>query len=293
MTAWNPGAYFQDAFESLLAQTFENFEFILIDNGSTDGSVNDDRLHTDKRIRFQRLPQNIGRTPALRLGAQLARGEYIAVLDADDVTYPERLARQVAFLDQQRDVVVLGCWCHLIDKDGQQIGEWSPPAVTHASVDSLAGVNPIMHSSVMYRRDAAEAAGGYPTAFPYAQDFALWLAMSAYGRITVLPEYLTAIRILSTSLTRGVSERLDATWDTLVLHEQISRELPLTSWGRRKNRRARAVSAIQYGWALFRNCQRLAGLRWILTGVARDPKAVLENNSARRLIGMTPKPVWD
>lgn len=293
MTAWNPGTYLRDALESLWQQTFVDFEVILIDDGTTDGSLDEPRVFADPRLRVHRLGRHIGRTPALRHGFDLAVGEYIAVLDADDMAHADRFEKEVAFLDANPGVAVVATWCRLIDPVGKTMGAWDPPGDPAAVRDSMGFVNPIMHSSAMFRRAAAELAGGYPAAFPYAQDFALWLAMLDRGAIAILPEYLASIRLLSTSMTRGSQSQLAAARDSLILFEQAARDVALSEAARRANRRTWALSAIRYGMALMRNHRPVTGIGWIARGLARSPLTLIDNNAVRRFIGRDAKRPWN
>ena len=100
MTIYNAEPYLKEAIDSIVAQTFGEWELIAIENGSSDGSRAILDSYQDERIRCFCLPENIGRTPALRYAFEQAGGEYIAVLDADDVSHPERFKKQVEYLDQ-------------------------------------------------------------------------------------------------------------------------------------------------------------------------------------------------
>jgi hypothetical protein len=154
-------------------------------------------------------------------------------------------------------------------------------------------INPVVHSSATYRRSVADAVGGYPDDFPYAQDFALWLAILQRGDIAILPEQLADIRVLPTSMTRGSKGRVEAAWDRVVLFEQAARQLRLSSAAKSANRRSWARSAIQYGIALMANRRLIDGLRWISRGVVRSPWALVDNNVARRSIGVGPRYWWN
>src|SRR5690242_13776714 len=129
MTIYNPGPFLAPAIESLLAQTFADFELIAIENGSRDGGLEIARHFAagDRRIRLIELPENIGRVPALNRALNEARGEYAAILDADDVAHPERLALEVAALDARPEVVMVASHARYIDGSGTVIGQHTPP----------------------------------------------------------------------------------------------------------------------------------------------------------------------
>jgi len=126
MTIYNAGPWLREAIESILAQTYVDWELIAIENGSTDESPAILASYKDSRIRLIGLHENMGRTPALRLAFDLARGEYIAILDADDLAERTRLQKQIAFMDTHGDVAVVGTWAVRIDSAGKEVGRWAP-----------------------------------------------------------------------------------------------------------------------------------------------------------------------
>jgi glycosyltransferase involved in cell wall biosynthesis len=195
MPVYNAERYVSEAINSVLAQTFTDFEFIIIDDGSTDASADIITQYKDQRIRFIRKPRNEGLVSALNLGIELALGEYIARMDADDIALPERLEKQVAFLDSHPDVVVLGTKAWRIDPAGKIIE--SMVSVTrwedvHRYLRS--GANRLIHSSVMMRTEIVRKIGGYREQFRHAEDFDLWLRILEHGKICNLPEKLMLYR---------------------------------------------------------------------------------------------------
>lgn len=218
MTIYNPGPYLGVAIDSLFAQTFVDFELIAIENGSTDGAKQLMRHYAerDSRVRLFDLDDNIGRTAALNLALNSAVGEYIAILDADDVASPVRFSCQVELLDAFPDVVLVASHARFIDTKDRVIGLWEPEFDESKLVDSFAYSNPIAHSTAMYRRNVAIGVGGYPLQFIYAQDFAMWLRMLPIGRVYMIASKLADIRQhgsqASTSITyrdRRHTERLE------------------------------------------------------------------------------------
>jgi len=195
MPVYNAERYVSEAIDSILTQTFTDFEFIIIDDGSTDGSPDIIGQYEDKRIRFIRKPRNEGLVSALNLGIELALGEYIARMDADDIALPERLEKQVAFLDSHPDVVVVGTKAWRIDPAGKiiesmiSVTRWED---VHRYLRS--GANRLIHSSVMMRTEIVRKIGGYREQFPHAEDIDLWLRILEHGKICNLPEKLMLYR---------------------------------------------------------------------------------------------------
>jgi glycosyltransferase involved in cell wall biosynthesis len=118
---YNREKYVGDAIESILAQTFSDFEILLVDDGSTDHSVDLIRSYTDPRIRLACNEENLGIPKTRNKGVELARGQYMAMLDSDDRAYPHRLEKQVAFLDNHPDYAQVGSWCRMMDAQGHPL----------------------------------------------------------------------------------------------------------------------------------------------------------------------------
>ncbi|MHB9032000.1 MAG: glycosyltransferase family 2 protein [Anaerolineae bacterium] len=177
------------AVESILAQSYADFELIIVDDGSTDQTPAVLRGYTDPRTVLLRS-EHQGVARARNLALAHARGKYIAVLDADDVAQPERLARQAAFLELHPEVVALGSGYILDDRMRRRVIQVIPPAGDQAIRRALAANNPICHSSVMLRRDAVLQVGMYDESLPYAEDYELWTRLAGTGELANLPDIL-------------------------------------------------------------------------------------------------------
>ena len=189
--------YMGAAIESLLAQTLRDTELILVDDGSTDGSarVADEYARRDPRIRVIRTePRGI---PAARNSALGAAGcDLVAVLDADDVAEPGRLQAQVAYMRAHPDCVALGTQALLIDADGDEIGRSDQP-LTHEAIDAslLEGFgSALIQTSLMVRKAALDAVGGYREHLQVSEDLDLFLRLAEHGRLVNLPEVLVRVR---------------------------------------------------------------------------------------------------
>lgn len=268
MTAYNGGPYLAESVLSVTQQVFSDLELVLIDNGSTDSSVDQLQIE-DSRVRVIRLPHNIGRTPALVLALQQARADMIAILDADDVAHPDRLDRQHNYLSRHPDVVLLGSQVSFIDSESGVIQRDNVfvGAVDH---DVLGERNVFYNSSVMFRRDAAIAAGGYDPAFVYAQDYDLFQRLVNMGSAVVLPEVLTSIRISPISYTRSHGMRLLRAREELELFRRAPARLNLTRRGGRLNRRRQAIALVYLGLIEVRDGQPFKGLSAVLQGLTID-----------------------
>jgi glycosyltransferase involved in cell wall biosynthesis len=285
MTVYNAALYVRQSIDSILNQSFKDWELIAVDDGSTDASLSILKDYSDHRIRVLPLSKNIGRTPALRYAFDQARGEYIAVLDNDDISHPERLARQVVFLDEKPDVAIAGSWVQYIDQHGMIFAEFSPPTKQDELYDCLGWINPIVHSSAMFRRSLAIAVGGYPEHLAYSQDFGLVLKLAHHYKIAVIDEFLCQLRILPNSFTRSKKKQAVVAHDLLTSFRFAGNFLPLSKKARRLNRRALAMAKIKLGVATFGAGSILAGLQMILTGIVHDPSSLWNNNPVNSFLG--------
>ena len=177
------------ALESVRAQTFGDFELILIDDGSTDETPElvDRAARDDPRV-VAIHQANLGLTRALNVGLGRARGEIVARQDADDVSLPHRLADQVAFLDRHPGHLVVGCRYLRVDERGAVLGRSRVPCTDLGIKIRLLRANAIAHSTATFRRREVLEAGGYDEGLTVAQDYDLWCRLALRGRLANLPE---------------------------------------------------------------------------------------------------------
>ena len=218
MSVYNGAAYLQQAVDSILAQTFTDFEFIIINDGSTDETAVLLSQFTDPRLRIVHQ-ENIGLTRSLNRGIALATGRYIARMDADDVAWPGRFAAQAAFLDAHPEVVLLGTAYRHVDTARHRSIDIFPPTTNADIRRALLTENPICHSSAMMRRAALTAVGGYNEAFYYVQDYELWSRLAASGQVANLAEVLQTRHYHPQNLSNNFQTELKR----LALHLRASR----------------------------------------------------------------------
>jgi len=285
MTVYNAAAFLERTLASLFSQTFVDFELIAVENGSADASRDILARSGDPRVKLFALPRNIGRTPALRYAFERASGEFVAVLDADDLNLPMRLEREVKFLDAHPDVVLIGSWSDFIDMQDRVVGHYRPPAGHDALVDVFGRENPIVHSSAMYRHADASAVGGYPAEFTHSQDLGLWLRLLGRGRVAVVEEVLCQFRVASGGMTQGRRHRVDAAHDQLRLLSTIRKSLPMSESARAGNREALAIARARYAWALAQQGQPFRAISQAAGALISDPAALLYNRVTRGFFG--------
>ena len=176
MPVYNGTRYLREAIDSILKQTFEDFEFLIIDDASTDESANVILSYSDKRIRFVQNESNVGQVRCQNIGLDLARGKYIARLDQDDSSLATRLHRQVNLMESEHRLAVVGTWMSKVDDNGHEIDLWRGKVDDPADYlfTSLTNSLPLYHPSVMFRRDAVMSVNGYDESLPYCEDQDLW-----------------------------------------------------------------------------------------------------------------------
>ncbi len=229
-TVYNGARYLAEAIDSVLADGFDDFEYVIVDDGSTDATprILADAAARDPRIVLLRHEANRGIGAATNRGLAIARGQYVARLDADDISMPGRFARQVAYLDAHADVALVSMNYESIDADGAVLHRSHrdhPPAVVEYLLNfsnSLGG-----HSQVMFRRSAVTAAGGYDESCGASLDYDLWTRIVRHGRMFVLPEIGMRYRVHDQSLSvRAREEQIDV--GTRVVRQTLSTYLGRT-----------------------------------------------------------------
>jgi glycosyltransferase involved in cell wall biosynthesis len=192
MSVYNGARFLRDAVESILAQTMSDFEFIIIDDGSTDETADILASYRDSRLRIVHQP-NQGLPAALNRGLRMARAELVARMDADDISLPKRLQHQYQHMLAHPQITVLACDALVIDEKGHLTGQCHRPARAHA--DILRDIleirgRSLTHPAVIYRRSSILAINGYNERFRNSEDVDLWLRISAHGSLAALPQTL-------------------------------------------------------------------------------------------------------
>jgi glycosyltransferase involved in cell wall biosynthesis len=191
------------AIESVLAQSFADFELLLIDDGSTDGSVGIMRSYTtDPRVRLVCNEQNLGIPQTRNRGIELARGEYIAMLDSDDWAYPTRLEKQVAFLDRHSDFAVVGAWTTDIDEKGRSLRRVNILPVLPGELQSRLLFRSCHCQSSIMARTAVLREYRYREQYAACEDFDLFVRLARKYKLGNLPNILLCRRVHASRITR-------------------------------------------------------------------------------------------
>jgi hypothetical protein len=203
MSVFNGERFLREAIDSLLAQTFEDFELLVVDDGSTDRTSSILRAYGDPRLRTRRNAQNVGQAASLNTGLVAARGIYVARLDADDVAFPDRLDKQVAHLDANATTAMIGSAWIEIDASGRRGRAHRPPTACIDLRWRLLFSNAFLHSSVLVRRAALPDAA-YDTTIGYGEDYELWSRVATGWEVANLVEPLVLYRHSRSSKTATI-----------------------------------------------------------------------------------------
>jgi len=297
MAVFNAEDYLAEAIESVLKQGFDDFEFLIHDDGSSDGSL---AILQDYAARDARIVVSTGANQGVFAARNFlhgkARGAFLAVMDADDVCLPDRFEKQMAYLDAHPDCVVLGGGETTMDGEGRLINDFQVP-LTHEEIDglNLRGIMAIRHPTAVLRRSAVVQCGGYDASYRAGGDHEFCLRMAEIGRLANLPDILIRYRIHDKSISGAKRD----------LQRQMCRQACEAAWARRglsgvsfdysdwrmaDTAESRREFYLRYGWQAWKNGYRdtwrhyaLRALRlapfsrqaWtlLIAGALRRPKA--------------------
>ena len=194
MTVFNHQKYVRSSINSILKQSFKNYEFVIIDNGSTDLSKNIIKKIKDKRIRFYFLKKNIGRTNCLNFGLSKCKCKYVAILDSDDISRKDRLKIQFNYLEKNKNIKLVASNYNVIDEKNKILRQSNIKNGLLHNPKKILFENIIAHSTVMYRKELINKIGPYPKKFTYAQDYAFYLKIIKKNKIDLLTKNLVNLR---------------------------------------------------------------------------------------------------
>jgi glycosyltransferase involved in cell wall biosynthesis len=205
MPVYNAGKYVKEAIESISNQTFSDWELIIIDDCSTDNSVEIIQSFHDKRIIFLKNEINLGVSKTSNRGMRIARGKFLTRMDADDISLPDRFKKQVEFLEKHPDYVLCASNVQMF---GAKQDFFSLPAEDQLLKIALLYQNPFVNSSVLIRsKDCKKYL--YNETFPFAEDYELWINLKEEGKFASIPEVLTKYRLHQSNLTSAVSFEME------------------------------------------------------------------------------------
>lgn len=205
MPVYNTAEFVTDAIESILSQTYRNFELIVVDDGSTDNTpeiLRSYKRRYPKAICLITLKKNIGDSQATNIGFRVARGEFIARMDADDISHPERLVRQIEYMLKHPGVIMLGTQAEIINENGEKIGEKIFPTKHINIYKDYAIYHPMLHPSCLFRKALLPNKEFlYDTGYKPNDDYYTFFKLLNHGKFTNLPEKLLYYRIHSKNIS--------------------------------------------------------------------------------------------
>lgn len=190
MSTYNNAAYLKRAIDSVLSQSFGDFEFVIINDNSSDNTEEILRSYSDARIIYEKNDTNKGLINNLNHGLSIAKGEYIARIDSDDWWLDQnKLDKQVDFLIRNGNYGLVGSWAKVFDMHGNELYNIAYPVNFDKIKDTLLFRNCFVHSSVLFRKKFADSCGNYYTQEKYVEDYGLWLRMGEKFKLANIPEY--------------------------------------------------------------------------------------------------------
>lgn len=209
MSVFNGLPYLKEAVNSILKQTYTNFEFIIVNDASSDKSWDYLTSLKDKRIKLINNKRNIGLAASLNKSLNVSKGLYIARMDADDISIKNRFEEQVKYLQNHKEVDICGCWVDLIDKNGKVIGEKKYPLSDKEIKSALKWYQPIVHPTFMARRSFYKNLDGYNPKFDYAEDYEILIRALTKYKMANIPKKLLLWRLAEDRRSRKSMKKVD------------------------------------------------------------------------------------
>jgi glycosyltransferase involved in cell wall biosynthesis len=231
MAVYNGAQYLDEAIASVLGQTYRDFEMIVLDDGSTDDTPEILRSYAARDARIHVVSQaNAGFIASLNRGCQLARGQYIARMDPDDISTPDRFTRQVDYLTSHPAVGIVGSWLDFVDEKGNWSSTWRTPVTPGGIRWRLLFENVLGHNVVMMRRDVLERCNYYTPGAVHVEDYDLWIRALYVTEIANIPSPLIRYRIHTASASRQHADVQEQHYLQIVQHniaELLGETMPL------------------------------------------------------------------
>lgn len=221
MSVYNGMPFLKEAVASILKQTYRNFEFIIVDDGSRDKSWNYLNMLKDNRIKLIKNKKNLGLAASLNKALKLARGDYIARMDADDVSLPQRLETQLKFLEKNCNIDICGSYVSVIDEGGKVIGQIKKPRSDKQIKKELFWLTPLLHPTWFAKKEVFKILNGYDEKWDYVEDFEFLTRAKDY-KMANIPKYLLLFRSQKERRSQKTIEQIYR--NSLKLRQKIFKE---------------------------------------------------------------------
>lgn len=209
MPVYNGMPFLKQAVESILEQSYKNFELIIVDDKSTDSSLSFAKKIKDKRVKIIRNLKNLGIANSLNIAITSSKGNYIARMDSDDISLPERLEKQLKFLQKNKSISICGSFAYLINDKGETIGTKKYPVKNKDLKKALNFYSPIIHPTFFGRTTFFKELSGYNPAFEYAEDYEFLVRSRVRYKMANVPEYLLKWRLWDRRRSRLNMKKMD------------------------------------------------------------------------------------
>ena len=277
MPAYNGAEYLPTAIDSILAQRFDDFELLILDDGSTDETPAILRKYAaeDRRIRtFSRT--NRGLVASLNELLAHAQGRYVARMDADDSALPDRLSQQIRFLEEHPEVVCVGGFVEFIDDQGRFLKKSTyPPGNKRIQERLLAGFTAICHPTALMRRDSLVRVGGYDEKFSLAEDLDLWLRLGEVGELANVEEVVLRYRLHAASVSeRAGARQLEvarAACERAWQRRGVQGQFKAGAWRAGSDRSSQYDYLLEYGWWAWSSREARTALSYAIRAIGLWP----------------------
>ena len=224
MSVYNGMPFLKEAIASILKQTYKNFEFIIVDDGSKDKSWEYLKSLKDTRIKLLKNGKNLGLAASLNKALKKAKGDFIARMDADDVSFPQRLETQIKFLEKNHDIDICGSYVSVIDEDGKIIGQIKKPLTDIEIKKELFWLTSLLHPTWFGKKEVFRKLNGYDERWDYVEDFEFLTRAKDY-KMANIPKHLLLFRSQKERRSQKTIEKIYK--NTLKLRQKIFREQKL------------------------------------------------------------------
>lgn len=245
MPVYNAEKYLAEAIDSIIKQTYTDWELILINDGSTDGSEKIIEHYQDPRIKYHKNEQNLGLIRTLNKGIDLCQGKYIARMDADDIAFPERLNQQVGLMDAKSELILCGTNAIVIDEKGNETGKIVNPSSDTLLQISLLFTNPFIHPSIMIRKEKL-GVNRFEAEALHVEDFDFWIRLSSKGQLANVNQPLLKYRWHETNVSVKNAEFQEGMKDKII-RQQITAQLETKPSPRELKAHRLTFSLYKYG----------------------------------------------
>jgi glycosyltransferase involved in cell wall biosynthesis len=288
MTVLNGEKYIEKSLDSLINQSYREWELLIIENASKDNTKQILYNYQDERIKIKYLDKTISRTAALNLAIENSNTEYIAIFDADDIAMDNWIEEAISFLDGKSEIAVVGGWAYLIDEEGKNYGTLQAPNYPIIVNEFLSFTFPLVHSSLVFRASTlSKYKGPYSEDIDLGHDWHLLINISKSNQIAVMGSFWVKWRRYNESLTALEENTLKARFDKLHNY-QMSIKCTKNIYYQFKNINRQAVELLAISYFFLKQKRLFLFLKYFILSFIRSPLAIILNNKILKYFSKSP-----